>query len=140
MSLQQPTLVPKACAYITRNGGRELLVFHGPGHDGLQIPKGTVEPDESPRRAVYREVTEESGLTDLGRPEPVAADVWKRRRARLYLRHFYHFAVEEPRDTWTHVVTGTGEEVGDRFHFFWVDLPTDEPFALGLDDYLSRLD
>lgn len=140
MSSQQLTYVPKACAYITRNDGRELLVFQGPGHTGLQIPKGTIKPGESPQRAVHREVEEESGLSGLGSPRPVAADVWPRRPEKAYIRHFFHFDVDESRDAWTHTVTGTGDEVGDRFHFFWVELPTDERFALDLDDYLPQFE
>ena len=45
MSERDVTHVKKACAYITRDES-ELLVFEGPEHDGLQIPKGTVEDDD----------------------------------------------------------------------------------------------
>ncbi|SFK70159.1 8-oxo-dGTP pyrophosphatase MutT, NUDIX family [Halogranum rubrum] len=136
---RQPTRVQKACAYITRNEGTELLVFQGPDHDGLQIPKGTIEPGESPQAAVRREVAEESGLVVTDPPREVATDRWIRQPGRTYVRHFYHFDVAEPRDEWTHVVTGDGEETGQRFQYFWVALPTNRPFALALDDYLSQL-
>jgi ADP-ribose pyrophosphatase YjhB (NUDIX family) len=138
MDASRVTHVEKACAYVTRNE-TELLVFEGPGHEGLQIPKGTVEPGERPREAMYREVVEESGLATLGTPRHLATDVWTRRSGRRYVRSFYHAPVHEPRDAWTHVVTGTGEERGATYEFRWVDLSTDARFALDLDDYLHLL-
>ncbi|WP_255149175.1 NUDIX hydrolase [Halorarius halobius] len=134
------THVEKACAYVTRNGS-ELLVFEGPGHEGLQIPKGTVEGGESPREALYREVIEESGLATLGRVRHLATDVWTRRRSppKRYVRSFYHAPVHEPRDEWTHVVTGEGDERGVEFAFSWVELPADRQFALDLDDHIGSL-
>jgi 8-oxo-dGTP pyrophosphatase MutT (NUDIX family) len=136
----RPTYVPKVCAYLTRQDGTELLVFRGPGHEGLQIPKGTVEPDETLDDALRREVAEESGL-DVGGIDRLASDIWTRRSDPLekYVRHFYHADVNEPRDRWDHVVTGEGEERGRTFEFFWVELPTTEPFALSLDDYLPAV-
>lgn len=138
MVAQSVAHVEKACAYITRNGS-ELLIFEGPGHDGLQIPKGTVERDETPRDAVSREIVEESGLATFGRLEHLVTDVWRRRASKRYVRNFYHVPVHESRDEWTHVVTGTGEERGSRFEFSWVDIGTEAAFALDLDDYLHAL-
>jgi ADP-ribose pyrophosphatase YjhB (NUDIX family) len=140
MQSQRATYVKKACAYITRNGS-ELLVFDGPGHDGLQIPKGTVEAGEKPRVAVQREVVEESGLASFERLQHIATDVWTRRESppKRYVRSFYHLPVHESRDHWVHTVTGTGEERGAEFEFSWVDLQTDATFALDLDDYLHSL-
>ena len=68
-------------------------------------------------------------------------DVWVRRESppKRYVRSFYHVTVYEPRDSWTHTVTGTGSERGVDFEFSWVDLPTDARFALDLDDYLHTL-
>lgn len=132
--------VQKACAYLT-NGRGELLVFEGPGHDGLQVPKGTVEDDETVREAFYREVAEESGLGSLGVSRRVANDVWTRRESppKYYVRHFFHAQVHEPRERWTHTVTGEGEEVGADFEFRWVEVPTDQEFALDLDEYVHLL-
>ena len=137
---ERTTYVPKVCAYLTRDGGTQLLVFRGPGHDDLQVPKGTVEPGESLDAALRREVAEESGLLVEG-ARRITSDVWTRRTGplRKYVRHFYHAEVDESRDRWDHVVTGHGEERGETFEYFWVDLPTDEPFALSLDDYLRAV-
>lgn len=116
----------KACAYVTRNG-TELLVFEGPEHDGLQVPKGTIESDETPREAVVREIREESGLTDPRSIRHLTTDVWTRRRTppKRYRRHFFHVAVDENRESWTHVVTGTGAEQGLEFEYIWIEVPTD---------------
>ncbi|MFC4439243.1 MULTISPECIES: NUDIX hydrolase [Natrialbaceae] len=140
MSSQNVTHVKKACAYITRNES-ELLVFEGPGHDGLQIPKGTVETDETPDEAVYREIVEESGLATIEDLQHLTTDVWTRRESppKRYVRSFFRASIHEQRDAWTHTVTGTGAERGEQFEFFWIDLPTDAAFALDLDDYLQTL-
>ena len=134
------TYVQKACAYVTR-GERELLVFEGPEHDGLQVPKGTIESGETPREAVFREVAEESGLGALGGARHLTTDVWTRRRSppRKYVRHFFHANVHEPRDRWTHTVTGTGDERGHEYEYSWVGLPTTSEFALALDDYVHLI-
>jgi 8-oxo-dGTP pyrophosphatase MutT (NUDIX family) len=132
------TYVPKACAYVTRDGGSQLLVFEGPHHAGQQIPKGTVEAGEGPREALVREVREETGLR-VADPVLLAADLWVRRPGRVYVRHFFHTEVEERRDEWHHAVTGEGCERGDVYQFSWLDLPTDRPLALDLDAYLDRV-
>lgn len=140
MSKRTVTHVRKACAYVTR-GESELLVFEGPGHDGLQVPKGTVEPGESPREAVCREVVEESGLATFAGVSHLVTDVWKRRDSppKRYVRNFYHVPVHDAPDSWTHIVTGSGRENGSAFEFSWVELPTSAEFALDLDDYLHAL-
>lgn len=137
----EATYVPKVCAYITRDE-RELLVFEGPNHDGLQIPKGTIESGESKREALRREVNEESGLGTLHSVRHVVSDVWIRRRSppRFYRRHFFHASVDDAPDEWTHVVTGAGEERGVEFDYFWQELPPSRTFALGLDDYVHLVE
>lgn len=140
MLAHDATYVEKVCAYITR-GGSEVLVFRGPGHEEVQIPKGTVEPGEAPREAMYREAIEESGLATFETLDHLVTDVWTRRESppKRYVRHFYHAPVHEPRDSWTHTVTGTGAERGVEFEFSWVELPADAPFALDLDDYVHMV-
>lgn len=56
----------KVTAFIIRDGpaGPELLILQHP-YAGLQLPAGTVEPDESLPQAALREAQEESGLSAL---------------------------------------------------------------------------
>ncbi|MFD1513360.1 NUDIX hydrolase [Halomarina rubra] len=141
MSSQTVTYVEKACAYITREDGA-LLVFRSAEDDRLQVPKGTIEAGESPSNAVLREIEEESGLAAVGDTTHLATDVWNRRDSppKRYVRHFFHTTVHEPRERWTHVVTGEGAERGMAFEYSWLDLPAAAEFALELDDYLHLLD
>ena len=132
------TYVHKACAYITRSDG-ELLVFDGPEYEGKQVPKGTLDDDESPREALQREVYEETGLDDLDSVEHLQTDLWQRREGRWYVRHFFHARVDDPREDWVHTVTGEGEEVGDEYECTWVTAPERTQFALDLDEYLYLL-
>ena len=59
----------KVLAYITRerDGRRELLTFTHRDHPeaGVQVPAGTVEPGQAIEAALFREIREESGLTNL---------------------------------------------------------------------------
>lgn len=53
----------KVTAFLTRQVGskRQLLLFRHPTA-GIQLPAGTVEPDEPPEQAVIRELIEETGI------------------------------------------------------------------------------
>ena len=64
--MPHPTFLGKVTAFITRKTQNEveLLLLKHP-HAGVQIPGGTVEPEETPEQAVLREVQEETGLQDI---------------------------------------------------------------------------
>lgn len=137
--MSRVTYVPKACAYVTRDEGRQLLVFRGPNRDDYQIPKGTLGPREPPVAGVKRELREETGLSGLPDPRWVTSDLWHRRAGRKYVRHFFHLPVSHDRDEWVHRVTGDGPEAGSRFHCEWLDRPLDRPLAFDCHDHLERL-
>ncbi len=58
---------------VGANGNVEYLVVHRPRYDDWSLPKGKLEPDETPESAACREVAEETGVVvELGRPLPTA--------------------------------------------------------------------
>jgi 8-oxo-dGTP diphosphatase len=114
----------KVLAYITRERAdhRELLVFTHRDYPeaGVQVPAGTVEPDEAIEAALLREVQEESGLTEVQVVRKLAEHEetdWDQ------IRHvFYLIAPASVPDRWTHVVYGKGEDAGMVFEYCWLDL------------------
>jgi 8-oxo-dGTP pyrophosphatase MutT (NUDIX family) len=58
--------IHKVTCFITRSGqqGPELLLFRH-ANAGVQVPAGTVDPDEETEAAAIREAAEESGLVGL---------------------------------------------------------------------------
>ena len=63
-----------SCGVVILNPDRELLLCHVTGQNHWDLPKGGIDPGETPREAALRETREESGLClsaesllDLGR-------------------------------------------------------------------------
>jgi 8-oxo-dGTP pyrophosphatase MutT (NUDIX family) len=63
-----------SCGVVILNPGRELLLCHVTGQNHWDLPKGGIDPGETPLEAAVRETREESGvklapdaLLDLGR-------------------------------------------------------------------------
>lgn len=46
----------------SRSGKTEIAIIHRPAYDDWTLPKGKMEPDESPQECALREVREETGL------------------------------------------------------------------------------
>ncbi len=126
-------MVPKVYAYITYSD--QLLVFRHPfaPEAGIQVPGGSVEPDETWERAALREAFEETGLTELQVVAFLGEQVWHNPHPEgsypVAHRHFYHLTVPDtPPETWRH--QELSPSVGDEqhvFEFFWVplsDVPT----------------
>lgn len=106
-------VIRKAFAYIT-NGSR-LLVFEHPDHPdaGIQVPAGTIEPDEEPADAVMREAFEETGLaglklaTFLGESERDMSDFGI---PEIHRRYFYHLLREgDCPESWLHYETSPSD-------------------------------
>ena len=114
----------KVLAYITRerDGRRELLAFTHRDYPeaGVQVPAGTVEPGEAIEAALFREIREESGLTNLRLVRKLAEHAeteWGQ------IRNVFHLvAPNGAADRWTHVVHGQGEDAGMVFEHCWIDL------------------
>lgn len=114
----------KVVAYITR--GCELLVFEHEGmpEAGVQVPAGTVEPDEPLEAALWREIAEESGLT----PEHLTFRRWLGDWPHPAYGNIRHYAwltagLDAP-NHWVHRVHGAGEDQGLMFVYRWEVLPT----------------
>jgi 8-oxo-dGTP pyrophosphatase MutT (NUDIX family) len=136
------TIKHKVFAYITH--GERLLVFRHPfaPEAGIQVPAGTVEPDESPEAAVLREAYEETGLAGLALVRYLGAqerDMSDRGREEIHQRRFYHLRCgEEPPATWRHQETDPSDGATEPivFEFFWAPLPDDVPRLIADHDYL----
>ncbi len=117
----------RAFVYITRESpeGRQLLVFthRVPEAPDVQVPGGTIEPDETPIEGALREAREETGLAQFGPPRLLAEDVWHGPDETVEC-HFVHLPLAQPAlDAWEHVVTAGELDQGLVFSLFWTTLP-----------------
>jgi 8-oxo-dGTP pyrophosphatase MutT (NUDIX family) len=126
-----PILIHKVFAYITH--GQRLLVFRHADFPqaGIQVPAGTVQPDEHPDEAVLREVYEETGLSDFAEVYFLGEQIRDMRdfnRDEVHHRYFYHLPYTgDSLTTWRHDETSGGATAPIVFEFFWVTLPNDVP-------------
>lgn len=121
----------KAVACVVRQGLHqpELLVFRHPSGN-VQVPKGTLEFGEAPEVAVLRELQEESGISALRRASKIAEllipkveNASPTSRQRVHRWHVFRLepAIVLP-ERWQHRATGSQEEEGLTFDFFWIPL------------------
>jgi len=67
-----------------RSGEAEIAVIHRPAYDDWTLPKGKIEPYETPEQCALREVREETGLRcELVRPFGCTAYVDRRGRDKV---------------------------------------------------------
>lgn len=123
--------VDKAVAAVIRtvDGRRDLLVFTHPSA-GVQLPKGTIEPDESIALATLRELEEESGLR-LDTPHYLGQ--WDRVVSANAVQPWHVSLLDAPHDlpnSWDHEASGSPEEEGLFFAFHWLPLDADLPARL----------
>jgi 8-oxo-dGTP diphosphatase len=118
----------KVYAYITR--GEQLLVFNHVDFPeaGLQVPGGTLEPDELPESAVLREAAEETGLEGLQLAAYLGCDevhLPDRDPGERHQRHFYHLlcTMDAP-ENWQHYENhpSEGPLVPILLDFYWLPL------------------
>lgn len=117
----------KAYAYVLRAGstGADVLVFTHRDHPeaGVQVPKGSIEPDESPADAARREALEEVGLSALTFLGAVGHDSWRDADGAEQERHFYAFrAPADVPSSWEHRVTQGEEDAGLVLRCAWMPL------------------
>jgi 8-oxo-dGTP diphosphatase len=65
----------------SRAGETEIAIIHRPEYDDWTLPKGKIEPDETPEDCALREVREETGLR-CGLVRPLGCTAYVDRRGR----------------------------------------------------------
>ena len=137
----------KACACLVDARGR-LLVFRHPEDGNMQLPKGTIEPGESPDVAVRRELLEESGIDYAGALHPLGtldreceAGVEGNTHRHPQLWHLFLMRAEGALpETFAHTATGSPEEEGLVFLFSWLAAGDSiEDFALPYRQTIERV-
>lgn len=141
----------KAFAYIVRvrESTPELLVFVQEMQREVQVPKGTMEPDETPEQAVLREVFEESGPQNISIVEKLGITSCTVKSGALMNglseAQQHHFFLLKPNDelpdTWSHHVTGSGLDGGMQFNYRWITIESSSLSQLcdGCDQFTSEL-
>jgi len=132
--------IGKVTALITRLKGeqRQLLLIQHP-YAGIQIPAGTIEPDETPEQAVLREASEETGLSGL----TVAAYLGNEQVSlppdqRAILRTTTIYArPDETSFDWAHLPRGTGVTLTGRRQGAWRQICFQEPDRVPDPQYVS---
>ena len=108
----------KSFSYIIRlsQAGPELLAFDSLEEPGLEVPKGSVQPGETPAQTAVREVEEESGLIGLTLIKELGVTLWQDEE-----QHFFLFRADAllP-DRFEHVVTGQDGDRGMRYQYQWI--------------------
>lgn len=117
----------KVLVYAT--SARGLLVFDEPDFPQvpLQVPGGTIEPEEDPADAACREFLEETGIPLPQRPKPLCHSSYRFVRdgiAQLHARHFFHCRLtgEYPAQWENWETSASDGSAPVRFRLFWLDL------------------
>jgi 8-oxo-dGTP diphosphatase len=130
----------KVLAYITKGEepDMELLIFEQKDEPeaGVQVPGGTVEEDEPLIDALYREITEETGITReglflLGKVHKYI--YYPNGKDTAYERNFFHFGYVGQKTEWEHLVVSDGQDNGMTFQFRFVPF-SDLPILAGEQD------
>jgi len=135
----------KVVCYIVRDG--QLLVFAHLDQpwdvSGLQVPAGSVQPEESPEAAALREATEETGLSGfrIVRKLGVADYDLAPYRPETQHRHVFHLELDsETPERWISREDDPGDGSAPQpFECYWIPLSQGHALAAGQGALLGRL-
>ncbi|GGQ22844.1 NUDIX hydrolase [Streptosporangium pseudovulgare] len=117
----------KVLCYVVRDG--RLLVFRHTGFSyeevGIQVPAGSIRPEETPEHAALREAREETGFTRfriVRKLGEVTYDI-SPYRFEIQHRHVFHLELTEPTpERWAGRELHDGEREPTDFECFWIPL------------------
>ncbi|GAA2216339.1 NUDIX domain-containing protein [Nonomuraea monospora] len=120
-------LKDKVLCYVVRDG--RLLVFRHTGYSyeevGIQVPAGSIRPEETPEEAALREVREETGFTQYRIVRKLGEDTYdiSPYRFEIQRRHVFHLELDEPTpERWASRELHDGEQEPTDFECFWIPL------------------
>ncbi|PJF22705.1 MAG: hypothetical protein CUN56_04620 [Phototrophicales bacterium] len=134
----------KVYSYITR--GKQLLVMEHPfsPEAGIQVPGGTIEPNEDPAHAAIREAEEETGLKSFQLVSLLGEQVRDMRdydKHEWHHRYFFHLIYDggtPPRWRHTETTPSEGEQAHIILEFYWVDLSKKLPKLIAELDFFLK--
>lgn len=119
--------VRKALVYVVRDG--HLLVFRHLDYPmeevGIQVPAGTIRPNESTEEAALRELIEETGYSDFRIVRRLGTSTYDISPYRIEVQERHFFLAEPTADLperWRGQELHDGLEPPTAFEFFWIPL------------------
>ena len=142
--MPEKTVKDKVLCYVVRDG--QLLVFRHTAYSyeevGIQVPAGSIRPDETPEDAALRETREETGLKDftiVGKLGVTEYDITPY-RYEIQRRHVFHLEVGEPTlQRWLSQEDHDGQQLPTQFECFWIPLEAAHILQSGQGALLARL-
>lgn len=135
----------KVLCYIVRDG--RLLVFRHLDQRwdeaGLQVPGGSIEPDETPGEAALREASEETRLPMLRLVRKVGETEYDMTPYRHEIHHRHVFLLETDEATPERWVSGEDDPHDGtepkRFECYWIDLSQAHVLSAGQGALIGHL-
>lgn len=135
----------KVVCYIVSAGHLLVLTHRDLPLDevGVQVPAGTVRPDEDPAAAALREAAEETGLTDLKVVRKLGEADYdiNPHRWEVMHRHFYELTTDCPltRRWISQEPDPEGGGRGPDFDCYWIPLEQGHILSGGLSNLLGAI-
>lgn len=134
----------KVVVYCVR--GEELLVFSHIDHPleetGVQVPKGSVQAGEPPRKAAMRELVEETGQTAFTITRHLGRDRFDMAPYRDEIQRRFFFEARPTAllpEKWEWAEHHDGGQPATRFQFFWLPLRQAHVLAGGQSALIGKL-